>query len=103
MIRVYEAADLQEAHIVLGLLAQARIEASVFNQHAQGGLGDIPFGETYPSVWIADERDQRLARKIIDDYRSEPEVAGSVWCPACGEESPGNFAVCWRCGAKISA
>lgn len=103
MIRVYQAANLQDAHIVLGLLAQARIEARVFNEHAQGGLGDIPFGETYPGVWIADERDQDIARKIIAAYQSKAETGAAVRCPACGEESPGNFAVCWNCGAKIPA
>jgi hypothetical protein len=101
MIRVYEAANLQDAHIVLGLLAQARIEAKVFNEHAQGGLGDIPFGEAYPSVWIADERDQERARDIIRGYQAKPEASGTVLCPACGEESPGNFAVCWNCGARL--
>jgi hypothetical protein len=101
MIRVYEAANLQDAHIVLGLLAQARIEARVFNQHAQGGLGDIPFGEAYPSVWIEDARDQERARKIIDDYQLKAEATGTVRCSACGEESPGNFAVCWNCGARL--
>lgn len=101
MLRVYEAADLQEAHIVLGLLAQASIEARIFNQHARGGLGDIPFGETYPSIWIADERDQELARKIIDDYQSKPAVRSTVRCSGCGEESPSNFQVCWNCGAKV--
>lgn len=101
MIQVYQAADLQEAHIVLGLLTQARIEARIFNEHARGGLGDIPFGETYPTIWVEDERDEVRARNIIRDYQSQPVATGVVFCPECGEESPAHFAVCWKCGARI--
>lgn len=29
---------------------------------------------------------------------AEAPVTGPVWkCPACGEENPGNFQVCWKC------
>lgn len=101
MIRVYEAADLQDAHIVLGLLAQARIPARIFNEHARGGLGDIPFGETYPSIWVEDERDEERARKLVEDYQTKADVSGTVKCPACGEESPANFQTCWNCGTQI--
>lgn len=103
MLRVYEASDLQDAHILLGLLKQGGIPARVFNEHARSGLGDIPFGETYPSVWIEDERDLVPARRIVVDYQNQPAVSGTVQCPACGEESPANFAVCWNCGARIQA
>ena len=103
MLRVYEAADLQDAHILLGLLAQAGIQARVFNEHARSGMGDIPFGETYPEVWVEDDRDVLPARKIVAEYQSRAGVEGVVVCSACGEESPGNFAVCWNCGTRLQA
>jgi hypothetical protein len=102
MIRVYEAANLQDAHILLGLLTQARIGARIFNEHAQGGLGDIPFGETYPSVWIEDERDLKRAREIVADYQGRASVSGTRTCAVCGETSPANFETCWNCGANFS-
>jgi len=101
MFRVYAAADLPDAHIVLGLLQQAGIEATVLNEHARGGLGDIPFGEAYPEVWIENERDLARARGIVAAYQAKPVEAGTRHCPACGEESPGNFDVCWQCGTKL--
>jgi hypothetical protein len=101
MIRVYGAADLQDAHIVLGLLRQAGIEATVLNEHARGGLGDIPFGEAYPEVWIEDDRDVQRARTIIHQYQSTPVNTATRKCAACGEESPANFDLCWNCGAKL--
>lgn len=30
-----------------------------------------------------------------------PAEVKTVDCPACGEEVPGNFEVCWNCGAAI--
>lgn len=36
------AANLMEAQIKLDLLGHANIDARLFNEHAQGGLGDIP-------------------------------------------------------------
>jgi len=101
MFRIYGAADLQDAHIVLGMLHQAGIEARVLNEHARGGLGDIPFGEAYPEVWIENERDLERALGIVRAYEARQEDTRTLVCPACGEESPGNFDQCWKCGAKL--
>lgn len=101
MVRVYAAADLPDAHIVLGLLRQAGIDARVLNEHAWGGLGDIPFGEAYPQVWIADEADLPRARSIVAHYQAKPPAVGARRCHACGEASPGNFELCWQCGARL--
>lgn len=101
MRRIYGAADLQDAHIVLGLLRQAGIEARVLNEHARGGLGDLPFGEVYPEVWIDNDEDRERARRIVEAYQAQAVDTGVRHCPSCGEESPGNFDVCWNCGAKL--
>ena len=39
MRRLCSAANLPEAYLLKQLLEQAGIEARVFNEHAQGGLG----------------------------------------------------------------
>ena len=57
MKKIYSAATLPDAHLVRGLLGQAGIEAKVFNEKLQGGMGEIPFTHAYPEVWIIDERD----------------------------------------------
>lgn len=101
MLRIYGAADLPDAHIVLGLLHQAGIEARVLNQHARGGLGDLPFGEVYPEVWIDNDGDRERARQIVEAYQAKAVDAGVRHCPNCGEESPGNFDQCWNCGARL--
>jgi hypothetical protein len=97
MRRLYSAASLPEAHLVLGLLAAAGIEARVFNEYAGGALGELPFAEVAPSVWIEEERDLVRARQVVASYENPMAVPGSTRCPACGEENPRHFALCWQC------
>ena len=101
MKKIYSAATLPDAHLVRGLLGQAGIEAKVFNENAQGGMGEIPFTHAYPEIWIIDERDSERAREVIRQYeRPGPHVA-ILRCPACSEDNPGNFQLCWNCGEAL--
>ena len=60
MKKIYSASNLMEAQIVLDLLAHAYIPAQIFNEHAQGVAGEIPFTHAYPEVWV--KRDEDYAR-----------------------------------------
>lgn len=97
MQRLFVAAHLPEAHLVRGLLAHAGIAARVFNEYAQGAMGELPPATIHPEVWIDDERDLALARRVIERYEHDRASTGSRRCPACGEESPTSFDVCWQC------
>lgn len=101
MIRVYQAANLPQAHLLAGLLRHAGIAVRVFNENAQGGLGDIPFSETYPEIWIERDIDLAQAHAVIAHFESAPVDSGSVFCRACNEENPANFELCWKCGARF--
>ena len=101
MIRAYTAANLQDAHILLGLLAASGIKARILNANAQGGLGEIPFTSTYPEVWLEDARDAARARTIIAEFEHPASSGTARRCRGCGEENPARFEVCWQCGAVI--
>ena len=101
MIRSYQAVDLPQAHLVAGLLRHAGIDARVLKENAQGGLGDIPFGEAYPEVWIENPTDFDRAKEVIVEFESDAIDHGSTTCPGCEEENPGNFELCWKCGMRI--
>ena len=45
MLKLYDASNLSEAHLLLGLLSQAGIAAQILNTYAQGATGEIPFGQ----------------------------------------------------------
>jgi hypothetical protein len=86
-------------------LAQAdeRIRTHLFNASAVGAMGDLPFGEAWPEVWIADERDLSRAREVVAAHAARQSSGGSVCCSGCGEESPSNFGCCWNCGMDVGA
>lgn len=102
MQRVYAAANLTEAYLILHRLQQAGIAARVFNEHALGALGEIPFTHAYPELWVDDDGDAPRARSVIETYE-RAAVETTPWvCPACGESNPPAFETCWRCSAAVS-
>jgi hypothetical protein len=103
MIRAYTAANLQDAHILLGLLQAAGIEARLFNVSAQGGLGEIPFTHAYPEIWLVDAADLARARGVFERFERPAPAAQPRRCPACGEENPGAFEICWNCSAPTAS
>jgi hypothetical protein len=103
MKRVYSASDLVDARLLADALAGERIRTHLFNASAIGAMGDLPFGETWPEVWIDDERDLPRARDVVAAHAARRVLPGSVRCAACGEDSPSNFDCCWQCGGDIAA
>lgn len=101
MRRIYSAATLPDAHLVRGLLLQAGIDARVFNENAQGAMGEIPFHQAWPEVWIMDDAQSARARDLIRQIEGPAPGPGGVFCSRCHEENPVNFQVCWHCGAEI--
>lgn len=90
--------DLVEAHHRANLLRSAGIRAEVRNTYLGGALGDIPFIEAGPQVWI-DERESVAAAHAIIDAVEQPPAQLAWRCEACDELIEGQFAQCWNCGA----
>lgn len=101
MKKLYTANHLLEAHIVRDLLENACIPTRLFNEYAQGGMGEIPFTHTYPEVWVMRDLDFERGRRIIATYEQAPQVTDIVFCLQCGEENPGNFQLCWQCSSGL--
>jgi hypothetical protein len=101
MVKAYSAGSLVDAYLVQNLLTEADIETQILNEYAQGGLGEIPFTQAYPEVWLVNEADYTAARKIIDSFEQRPDAIGTLVCGKCKEINPESFEVCWHCGAEI--
>ncbi len=86
---------------MLHQLKAAGIEARVLNEHAQGGMGEIPFTQTYPEIWIMRESDMGSARKIIAALARAPVSQRAIRCHACAEINPPGFEICWHCGQTL--
>jgi hypothetical protein len=103
MIRVYVARQRYDAYLVADRLNQAGIRAHVFNEHASSIAGEVPPDVAQPHVWIAYDHDEPRARALL----REIEIEGSRrmiarYCSQCGEQSPGNFDLCWNCGFALT-
>ena len=101
MRRVYTAATLPEAHLILQQLESVGINALIFNENAQGAIGELPATDTWPDVWIVQNHQFCAARAVIERYESSSE--NELLCNSCGEISPGGFEVCWLCRAILPA
>jgi len=97
MKRIYAAANLQDAHILAHSLQAAGIECHIFNENMQSGVGEIPFVQAYPEIWIVQEADEPQARAMIREFERAGDEPLPRCCPHCGEECPGNFQQCWHC------
>lgn len=101
MKRVHTALDLPEARLLADTLTRAGIPARVFNEFAQGAMGDIPFQDSRPEVWVLEDRDQARAEQLLTDLRARVAAMPERACPACGEVNPGSFELCWRCATLL--
>lgn len=101
MQKLYTSANLQDAYLLAHRLVQAGIEVRILNEHAHGGLGELPFTHVYPEVWLLEPADAARAHAIVAEYEHRAAEAGHRPCRACGEENPAGFELCWRCGAGL--
>ncbi|HMJ11910.1 MAG TPA: DUF2007 domain-containing protein [Polyangiaceae bacterium] len=99
MQRLYRASNLAEAHLLKDLLEEDGLGACIVNENLWPLAGELPFGSVVPEVWVVDSRDVFMARAVLRDYleRKAQAPREDRTCNACGETSPSNFELCWRC------
>ncbi|MBL0143109.1 MAG: DUF2007 domain-containing protein [Betaproteobacteria bacterium] len=100
MKRLCNASNLPEAHILAGWLAQRGIRVRILNANASGALGELPVDAAAPQLWLEDPRQEAWAREAIEEFR-RAAAGPSRKCPACGEENPPAFELCWSCGCGL--
>ena len=89
------------AHVghVRNLLEQSGIACLIKNEQLSGGLGEIPFLECLPELWVLQDEDLPRARALIEALEQPGANRGDWRCRRCGESHEGQFTVCWHCGA----
>jgi hypothetical protein len=68
MIRVFDAGNITEAHIVRGMLQAHGIDAHVGGYYLQGAIGELPV-EGFACVLVPAEQ-ASLARELIEAYEN---------------------------------
>ena len=61
-------------------------------------LGALPNMEEFPSVWVPPQQVEE-ARRLLNEFEESPTQTQCWMCASCGEENPGEFGSCWKCGA----
>ncbi len=91
------APDAMTAHHWANVLNAAGIVCQVRNTVLTGALGEIPFLEAAPQLWVVDDWEASRANLILNEIEAQP--AGAAWlCPQCGQECEAQFFNCWHCG-----
>jgi hypothetical protein len=70
----------------------------VRNTQLASAIGDIPWLECAPQLWVIDDLDEGRARLLLAElHRAQ---AGPPWtCATCGELLEAQFGQCWKCGS----
>lgn len=100
MKRVASAESLAEIGHFRNVLEQNGIRCIVKNEQLSGALGEVPFLECMPELWVVRDGDLGRAEELLKALRRD-ETGGAAWqCPQCSEQNESQFAACWNCGAS---
>ncbi len=88
-----------EATVLRELLEREGIACLVRNENLFSAMGEIPFTECFPELWVIDDEIYPRAKLLLDGWRAAGGQKRRAWtCPHCGETHEGQFGACWKCG-----
>lgn len=101
-LRSFAHRDRPFALLLKERLANEGIVCLVRNDELSSALGEIPFVEIYPELWVVDDEVLPRARLLLESWlREEAADPGDAWsCPRCGETHEAQFGSCWQCGCE---
>jgi hypothetical protein len=100
MKRVWSGASLHDTGHLQNLLELAGIGCFIKHRELSSALGDLPFLECSPELWVLrDDQADKATAVIHEALRPEAGARGAPWrCRHCGEDNEAQFGACWRCG-----
>ena len=99
MKRVHIAPTLLDAQLAADALSSLGIVTHIFNANAAGALGEVPFMQAQPEIWVDDTQAASAREALAGLHDALPRAEKN--CPHCGELNPGNFLSCWQCGHAL--
>jgi hypothetical protein len=97
-LHTFTLVDHAEAGLLKELLKQEGVVCLIRNEHLFAALGEIPFLECLPELWVVDDDVWPRAKLLLDSWFKREENTVSWTCSACGETLEGQFGACWQCG-----
>ena len=97
-MRVFASLNLAEVHHAKNLLETLGIRSYIRNEALSSAVGQLPFADCQPELWLVNEADAERARKALSEGTLALSEKGNVWQCACGEIQEAQFTQCWHCG-----
>ncbi len=98
MKKVTSADSLVTINHYRNLLESEGISAFLKNEHLASIVGEMPFQEVWPQLWVVNDLDYDRALQLIDSDKVTDESPSTPWrCRNCGTENEGQFSACWQC------
>lgn len=103
MIKVFASPTLAVVKLAHDVLVQNEIGCTIRNERLGGAVGELPWTEVWPELWVLDERQADRARELMAAFEGEqdPLDEDPPWtCERCGEQVDAPFTDCWNCGSQ---
>jgi hypothetical protein len=100
--RVYSAQNTLMVDHLKHVLDAEGIGCVVRNRFLSSALGRLPPAECWTELWILDDAQLALARRIVERAFEQDDAAspGTWECPQCGERLESQFEACWKCATR---
>ncbi len=98
MIKVFENFDFSRVGQMQSLLESYGIKTFLKNQYSSSVMGEVPFVEVVPQLYVLEERDLARAKQVLQLDLPADEPDENWVCAACGIDVEGTFDRCWKCG-----
>lgn len=68
MIKVYESFDLAQVGALRSLLEANGVQTFLKNEFASGALGELPFQDIAPQLYVLKDRDLERAETMVSEF-----------------------------------
>ncbi|MBN1957117.1 MAG: DUF2007 domain-containing protein [Desulfuromonadales bacterium] len=91
--------DRLQAAMLKEILAEEGIECVLRNDQLSSAIGEIPFIECSPELWVIDDEAYPRAKVFLENWLKNDPTEEEDWtCASCGEQCAAQFGACWSCG-----
>ena len=98
MRKLFDSIDFAKVGHYQSILESHGIETHLKNLTLSSIMGDVPFAEVFPELWVVNDADYDEALRLLQEHRDLVPPRAADWiCPNCGEQVPKEFDVCWNC------
>jgi hypothetical protein len=100
-LHTFSIAERSQAGLLKELFEREGISCLIRNEQLFSAMGEIPFLECYPELWVVDDEVYPRAKLLLDNWLKNEDVEAADWtCRSCGETLEGQFGACWKCGTS---